>query len=336
MLASGEQVPALRTLQRHFARVGLNVRADGRTPDKVYGRFEASCRNELWTGDGLHGPKIGGRTAILLAFIDDYSRALVGYRWGTAEDVLRLEAALRSGLCARGVPDGILVDRGSAFVSHQLLRACAVLGVRLIHASPRAATTKGKIERFFRTVRGQFLVELAKREVADLAELNVLFAAWVEQVYHRRAHTETGQAPIERFIAAGSPVLPAPELLREAFLWQEARTVTKTATVSLHGNSYEVDGALVGRRCELIFDPFDLTAIEVRYQGRPLGLAVPVRIGRHVHPQAKHEPAPPALGTGIDYLGLVRDQREQELRGRRIDYRTLDDNDNDNEQGSKP
>jgi putative transposase len=93
---------------------------------------------------------------------------------------------------------------------------------------------------------------------------------------------------------------------------------------------------LVGRRCELIFDPFDLTAIEVRYQGRPLGLAVPVRIGRHVHPQAKHEPAPPALGTGIDYLGLVRDQREQELRGRRIDYRTLDDNDNDNEQGSKP
>ena len=331
MLASGEQVPALRTLQRHFARLGLNVRADGRTPDKVYGRFEASRPNELWTGDGLHGPKVGGRTAILLAFIDDYSRALVGYRWGTAEDVLRLEAALRSGLCARGVPDGILVDRGSAFVSHQLLRACAVLGVKLIHASPRAATTKGKIERFFRTVRGQFMVELAKREVANLAELNELFAAWVESVYHRRAHTETGQAPIERFMTAGPPALPAPELLREAFLWQETRTVTKTATVSLHGNGYEVDAALVGRRCELIFDPFDLTRIEVRYQGRPLGLAVPVRIGRHVHPQAKHEPAPPAQGTGIDYLGLIRDQRESELRDRRIDYRTFNDNDNDND-----
>jgi putative transposase len=144
MVASGEPVPALRTLQRHFARLGLNVRGDGRTPDRVYGRFEASARNELWTGDGLHGPKIAGRTAILLAFIDDYSRALVGYRWGTAEDVIRLEAALRSGLCARGVPDGILVDRGSAFVSHQLLRACAVLGVRPIHASPRAATTKDR------------------------------------------------------------------------------------------------------------------------------------------------------------------------------------------------
>ena len=332
MLASGEQAPALRTLQRHFARLGLNVRADGRAPDKVYGRFEASTRNELWTGDGLHGPKIGGRTAILLAFIDDYSRALVGYRWGTAEDVLRLEAALRAGLCARGVPDGILVDRGSAFVSHQLLRACAVLGVRLIHASPRAATTKGKIERFFRTVRGQFLVELQRREVGDLAELNGLFAAWVESVYHRRVHSQTGQRPLERFMAAGAPMLPEPGLLREAFLWQETRVVTKTATVSLHGNQYEVDAALVGRRCELIFDPFDLTRIEVRYQDRPLGLAVPVRIGRHTHPQAKHEPPPPpAQGTGIDFLGLIRDEREQDLRDRRIDYRALGDNDNDND-----
>ena len=132
-------------------------------------------------------------------------------------------------------------------------------------------------------------------------------------------------------MTAGPPALPAPELLREAFLWQETRTVTKTATVSLHGNGDQVDAALVGRRCELIFDPFDLTEIEVRYQGRPLGLAVPVRIGRHVHPQAIHEPAPPAQGTGIDYLGLIRDQRESELRDRRIDDRTFNDNDNDND-----
>jgi putative transposase len=92
---------------------------------------------------------------VLLAFIDDHSRLLVGWRWGTGEDVFRLEAALRVGLMARGVPDAILVDRGSAFVSSQLLRACAVLGGRLVHASPRAATTKGKIERFFRTKRTQ-------------------------------------------------------------------------------------------------------------------------------------------------------------------------------------
>ena len=90
---------------------------------------------------------------MLLAFIDDHSRLLVGWRWGTGEDVFRLEAALRSGLMARGIAKAILVDRGSPFVSSQLLRACAVLGVKLVHASPRAATTKGKIERFLCATR---------------------------------------------------------------------------------------------------------------------------------------------------------------------------------------
>jgi putative transposase len=341
MLQAGVSVPGVRTLQTHFARGGLNVRADGRSPDKVYGRFEAQASNELWTGDGLHGPKLNGATrrAVLLAFIDDHSRLLVGWRWGTGEDVIRLEAALRPGLMARGVPDAILVDRGSAFVSSQLLRACAVLGVRLIHASPRAATTKGKIERFFRTVRDQFLVEIEGRQGVDLAELNRLFSAWLEVVYHRRVHSETNATPLERFMAAGAPALPSPALLREAFLWSETRTVTKTATVSLHGNDYEVDAALAGRKVELVFDPFDLTRIEVKYQHRPFGLAVPVWIGRHTHPQAKGEPQAPAPSTGIDYLGLLAAKRDAEIAGQRIDYASLanggDGEDRDTNQGGK-
>ena len=90
-------VPGLRTLQTHLARAGLNVRADGRSPGKVYGRFEAAARNELWTGDGLHGPVLAGaaaRRAVLLGFVDDHSRLLVGWRWGTGEDVFRLEFGL--------------------------------------------------------------------------------------------------------------------------------------------------------------------------------------------------------------------------------------------------
>jgi putative transposase len=321
--AAGQRVPGLRTLQTHLARQGLNVRGDGRSSGKVYGRFEASVRNELWTGDGLHGPKLAhsARRAVLLAFIDDHSRLLVGWRWGTGEDVFGLEAALRPALMSRGVPDEILVDRGSAFVSSQLLRACAVLGVRLIHASPRAATTKGKIERFFRTVRDQFLVEID--DGVELASLNRLFSAWLEVVYHRRVHSETEMTPSERFDAAGVAQLPTPALLREAFLWSAERTVTKTATVSLHANSYEVDAALAGRKIELVFDPFDLTRIEVRYQHRPFGLAVPLMIARHTHPQAERELPPPAVGTGIDYLQLLAEQHDAEQSGRRIDYASL-------------
>ncbi|HSJ44182.1 MAG TPA: transposase family protein [Euzebyales bacterium] len=77
-----------------------------------------------------------GSKALLSAFLDDHSRLVVGHRWGRSEDVLRLEAALRRGLASRGVPKRIYVDNGSPFISHQLQRACAVLGIRLVHSRP--------------------------------------------------------------------------------------------------------------------------------------------------------------------------------------------------------
>ena len=322
--------PSVRTLQRHFARLELHTRPDGRPP-RAFGRFEAQASNDRWTGDALHGPTVGGRKTYLFAFIDDHSRALVGYRWGHSEDTVRLEAALRGGLAARGVPKVVYVDNGSAFVSAQLLRALASLGIVLTHSKPGQPAGRGKIERFFRTVREQFLVEVGvqggSRSIEGLGQLNELFAAWVETVYHRREHSETGQAPLERFLAGfsggGAPPLPSTARLHEAFLWSERRTVTKTATISLHGNSYEVDAALVGRRIEVVFDPFDLTRLEVRYSGRPMGTAVPHRIGRHVHPDAHPDTAPaPTPTTGIDYLALVAAQHREQL-AQRINYTDL-------------
>ncbi len=205
--------------------------------------------------------------------------------------------------------------------------ALAVLGIQLTHSKPGQPAGRGKIERLFRTVREQFLVELqvpgALTAVTDLAALNELFAAWVETVYHQREHTETEQKPLERFLAAGPPPLPTPELLRGAFLWSHTRQVTKTATLSLHGNRYEVDAALIGRKVEVVFDPFDLTSLEVRYQGRPMGHAIPHRIGRHVHPDARPDlPPPPPAPTGIDYLGLVAAQHRAQLAAR-INYHDL-------------
>jgi putative transposase len=298
----------------------------------VFGRFEASRPNELWTGDALHGPQVAGRKTFLFAFIDDNSRALVGYRFGHAEDTVRLAAALRPALASRGAPEAIYVDNGSAFVDAWLLRACAKLGIKLTHSAPGRPQGRGKIERLFRTVRDQFLVEITgqadqpgRHYVADLATLNRLFAAWVEQVYHQTVHSETGQPPLQRWSVGGPFPLPAPAALAEAFLWEEHRTVTKTATVSLHGNAYQVDPALVGRRVELVFDPFDLTTIEVRLGGAPKGLAIPHRIGRHAHPKARPgTPTPPPAPSGIDYLHLVDTAHQQHL-AEQINYAALAD-----------
>jgi putative transposase len=159
--------PDERTLQRHFVRLELTTRPNGRAP-QAFGRFEADAPNQRWTGDALHGPVVGGRKAILFAFIDDHSRLLTGYRWARREDTVRLEAALRNGLAARGIPASIYVDNGSAFVDKQLLRACASLGIRLVHSRPGQPAGRGKIERVFRTVREQFLVEIGSgRELDD-------------------------------------------------------------------------------------------------------------------------------------------------------------------------
>lgn len=181
-----------------------------------------------------------------------------------------------------------------------------------------------------RTVRDQFLVEIgdgpgsAGTSVGSLAELNALFTAWVEQVYHQRVHTETDMAPLARFLAAGPPVPTPAALLAEAFRWGEWRTVTKTATVSLHGNHYEVDAALAGSKVELVFDPFDLSDIDVRHHGRGVGKAVRFRIGRRVHPKTHAEAPPPQPPTGIDYLRLVEDRHTRAL-GERLQYAQLSD-----------
>ncbi|MGW4994321.1 hypothetical protein ACWEQ3_43025 [Streptomyces mirabilis] len=162
--------------------------------------------------------------------------------------------------------------------------------------------------------------------IEHLPELNRLFTAWLETVYHRTVHSQTGQAPIERWLGSiPKPLpLPSPADLREAFLWSEYRTVTKTATVSLH-DSYEADPMLTGTRVELVFDPFGLTAIEVRAAGKPTGKAVPHRLGRHTHPKASPEiPPHPAAPTWIDYLKVL-DATHQANTAKGINYSSLMD-----------
>jgi putative transposase len=339
--ASAGWSPSESTLLRHFHRLELIGSAAGDIPT-VFGRFESENPNDRWTGDALHGPKIGGRKTYLFAFLDDHSRLITGYRFGYSEDTIRLAVAFEPALASRGVPASVYVDNGSAYVDAWLLRACAKLGIRLVHSTPHRPQGRGKIERFFRTVREQFLVEVTDSTAADLAaagtdhrtallELNRLLTAWIETEYHRRMHSETGQSPLDRWHAgwsrlARTPSMPTAPDLTEAFLWSEFRTVTKTATVSLHANTYQVDQALVGRKVELVFSPFDLETIDVRYRDTSYGKALPHNITRHVHPKARPETPEqaPVMATGIDYLALMAQTHHEQLRtDRRIGYHAL-------------
>ncbi len=325
--------PSQTTLLRHFRRLDLPGCPAG-AGQGPFGRFEATGPNDLWTGDALHGPRIAGRKTYLFAFLDDHSRLIVGHRFGFSEDTVRLAAALRPAFASRGIPNRIYVDNGSAFVDSWLLRACAKLGVGLTHSTPGRPQGRGKIERFFLTVNVQFLVEVGAdadhlapgaEPAAVLAQLNFLFTAWVETVYHTRVHTETGQSPLTRWhdgwqSAARPLLLPDPPSLAEAFLWSETRKVTKVGTISLHNNVYQVDAALAGRRIEVVFDPFDLTELQVRFNSKEFGVATPLIIGRHSHPKAKPEtPAEPIEPTGIDYLALVAADNHTRY-GQRIDF----------------
>ena len=306
--------PSERAIQRWFETRELRARPDGQPP-QAYGRFEARAVNEIWTADLMNGPKIGGRATYLAGIIDDHSRFLTGHQFVRRPDAVRFAGVLRAAISRHGVPSVLYTDNGSCFADASLARTCAMLGIKLTHSQPGRPAGRGKIEKVFRTVQEQFLVEVdpgsgdpARHQVASVDELNNVLDYWVRQEYHQRVHTETGQSPQQRHAAAGPAAAPDPAALKAAFAWSAVRLVRKTATVELEGNTYSVDPFLVGRKVELIFDPHDLTKLEVWWAGRKVGTAIPQIIGRHAHPKAPPDEDPqPVQYTGIDYLALVAD-----------------------------
>jgi putative transposase len=326
-----------RTVREQLHKRGLD-RARLNVEQRVFGRYEASRPNERWIGDVLVGPwvphprRASSHRARLFLLVDDHSRLLVHGSWCSYENTRAGQQVLRTAITRRGLPEQIYVDNGAPFANPALERTCAVLGIRLIHSRPYSPEGRGKQERLNRVIRERFLLEAEAVGIPDLQHLNDRFLAWTESYLNCRLHAETGQTPIARFQAQGAPRAADPPLLREAFRWSCLRKVSRTATVRLQGNHYQVDSALVGRQVELRYDPEDLSRISVHFQGQPAGEAVPFRLGRHVHPQVPQAAAPPPEPTGTDYLGLVLAAHEEASR-EGIAYRDLDLIDTDQENG---
>src|SRR5215207_5129963 len=316
---------AERTIREHFQHRGLHRAALAQHP-RVFGRFEASRPNELWVGDVLIGPYVPyprtavSRRSFLFLLVDDFSRLIVHGAWMTDQNARAGQQVLRAAIQRRGQPEILYTDNGSPYIAAPLERTCAVLGIRLVHSRPYRPQGRGKVEKLNAFVRERFLLEAEAHGISSFTELNDRFLAWVEQVCNTRVHAETGQAPIERFLNQGPPRVVEPSLLREAFRWSVRRRVTRTASVSLAGNRYKVDDALALRQVELRFDPEDLSKLDVYWEGRPMGQAVPFVLGRHVHRQVPQTVGKPSNlvatpTTGIDYLGLVLAKHEAEHFG---------------------
>jgi putative transposase len=326
-----------RTVRDQLRRRGLHREALAAEP-KVFGRYEAERANERWITDVLVGPFVpypkvnSSIRARLFLIVDDHSRLLVHGRFHAVENTRAGQEVLRAAIVHHGIPEVLYADNGAPFKNAWLTRTCAVLGVRLVHSKPYSPEGRGKQERLNRFIREAFLAEAMHHGIESLDQMNDLFDAWASSVCNRRVHAETGEVPVERFEASGPKRQVDAERLREAFRWSAMRRVTKTSTVSLEGNTYSVDPALVNRRVELRYDPEDLGRIDVYYEGRPAGVAIPFHIGRHTHravPQAQR-PVPEA--TGVDYLGMVAKAHEEQAgTGKGVDFSQITMFDSDGE-----
>ena len=170
------------------------------------------------------------------------------------------------------------MDNGANYRSQHLALVCAKLSIALIHARPYRPQGKGKIERFFKTLRAQLLTRLAPEDTGSLTALNRRLAAWIEGEYHRTPHRGLGGlTPLEQWAQSAEGVrFPEPGLdLHELFLFEAKRKVQKDRTVSLNGVVYEVDAALVGETVTLRFDPSapPQRPLQVCHQGQVCGLA---------------------------------------------------------------
>lgn len=290
-------LPSLYSLYRALQRHDLGQRARHYLvrqaisgPTKA---FEVPCVNELWMVDFSPGPflHLAGQNKAtpthLCALLDDHSRVVPHAAYYLKADTRCFHASFQEAIRRRGLPRKLYTDQGGPFINDHTRVICANLGIRLLHAKPYHAWSKGKIERFFHTVQQDFeaLLRLPGQGAASLEELNARLADWLQSVYHVRLHEGIGMTPAERFARGAAQVPPLdPHLdLARLFYAEVFRVVRKDGTVRLDNGLYEVDLALRGLEVRLRFDPWSLARVEVDYRGQSFGLAR--LVDRHLNSQ---------------------------------------------------
>ncbi len=275
---------SLSTVYRFLHKHNLMKLTQSKPEDRR--KFEAELPNDLWQSDSMHGPKIEldgrMRKTYLFAFLDDHSRLVPHAQFYLSEGLASYLDALQQALLKRGLPRKLYLDNGAAFRSKHLEHVTARLGIALIHSSPYKPQGRGKIERFFRTLRSHFLSGFRGK---SLQELNEAFDLWLNDLYHQRKHSSTGQSPFARFTSQMECLRPAPKDLKDYFRKAVRRRVAKDRTITLNGKLYEAPVGLIGKQVLLLYHEDHLEHVEVTWNHKSYGFLT--RVDLHINSRVK-------------------------------------------------
>jgi putative transposase len=285
--------PSLATVYRLLDQHHLShkARRSGLAPASSSGptkSFEAPFANELWMVDFSPGPFLRppnsqkAQATHLCLIIDDHSRLIPFAAYYAQADTQSFHHTLKEAILRRGLPFKLYTDQGGPFINDHTKIICANLGIRLLHAKAYHAWSKGKVERMFKTIQEDFEngLRLPGHAVFGLEELNAQFTRWLQEIYHVRLHSSTGETPEQRFSKHSHHLRPwDPHLdLDRLFYMRLQRVVRKDGTLRLESQGYEVDLSLRGLEVQLRFDPWRKDPIEVYYRGQSFGSARPVNL----------------------------------------------------------
>ncbi len=254
------------------------LKPDIEAANKVRLAFAKAHANEMWQADTLYGPhvQVNGSPVQtrLIAFIDDASRVCCHGQFFAAENVDSLIEAIRAAYYKRGVPHALYVDNGSIYSSKEIVQICARVGCLLHHTPVRDGAAKGKVERFFRTVRDQFLAR--ELDLSSLDALNRQFTQWVEEQYNAQVHSILGMSPLDRYALDRKWVrfLPPNEANDELFFVEEERHVRADNTFAFKSLRFEAPRHLPDRTIHIRFQRSrPVERVIVYYKGERMGEA---------------------------------------------------------------
>jgi hypothetical protein len=265
-----------RTTFYHFI-TRYDLLQAGQINPKIREAWSKLYANQLWQGDSMQGPPVidngQSKPAWLIAFIDDASRVVVHGQFFFKNDADSLMITLQNAIYKRGIPDQIYVDNGSNYKSAEITLVCARIGILLLHTPVNDGAAKGKIERFFRTVRQNFLCR--KLDLSSLEILNKEFCVWLENDYNNKIHSTLQMKPIDRFGLDSKKIRFLPPCMSndELFFLEKKRFVKNDNTFSFKKVRYEAPRDLRRRDIQIRFNRFKPSAIVVYYKNERMGEA---------------------------------------------------------------